>query len=257
MKRRQLIRYGGASLLAVTGTVLTSKFSPSQAQTGGNLSIQWLGHTCFLFTGGGLRVLVNPFQTLGCTAGYRQPQVNADIVLISSFLLDEGAAETVPGNPKVLYEAGAFEFKNVDFQGIGIAHDRNEGRRFGTNVAWRWTQAGVRILHLGGAAAPINIDQKILMGRPDVALIPVGGGAKAYNAQEAKKAMKVLNPKLVIPTHYFTSKADKEQCDIAPVDDFLTAVEGTPVSKLESSTTTVSSGSLPKDGPAIRVMSYQ
>ncbi|MGB3695021.1 MAG: MBL fold metallo-hydrolase [Spirulinaceae cyanobacterium] len=256
MKRRQLIRYGGASLLAASGTILTSRLNPSQAQTGGSLSIKWLGHTCFLFSGGGMQVLVNPFKALGCTAGYQPPKVGADLVLISSFLLDEGSAEGLPGNPKVLYEAGAFEFQGKEFQGIGIDHDRKGGRQFGTNVAWRWTQAGVRILHLGGAAAPIDIEQKILIGRPDVALIPVGGGEKAYNAQEAKKAMDVLNPKLVIPTHYRTSKADANNCDIAPVDEFLTTTEGTSVSRVGSSTITVSPGNLPQNGPVIRVMSY-
>jgi L-ascorbate metabolism protein UlaG (beta-lactamase superfamily) len=41
-------------------------------------------------------------------------------------------------------------------------------------VAWQWTQSGIKILHLGGAAAPIALEQKILMGSPDLALVPVG-----------------------------------------------------------------------------------
>jgi len=28
------------------------------------------------------------------------------------------------------------------------------------NVAWRWTQAGISIVHLGGAAAPIELEQE-------------------------------------------------------------------------------------------------
>nr|MDJ0728164.1 MBL fold metallo-hydrolase [Prochloraceae cyanobacterium] len=67
MKRRHLIRYGGASLLAAIAT--TSGYKRSIAQGNSSVSLQWLGHTCFLFTGGGLRVLVNPFSTIGCTAG--------------------------------------------------------------------------------------------------------------------------------------------------------------------------------------------
>ena len=107
MKRRKLMRYGGAGLLTTLGVGLGGGFNSSVAQTApGNLSIQWLGHTCFLFTSGGLRILVNPFRPLGCTAGYRPPQVGADLVLISSQLLDEGAATGLPGNPQILFQPG-------------------------------------------------------------------------------------------------------------------------------------------------------
>ncbi|TAF21789.1 MAG: Zn-dependent hydrolase, partial [Nostocales cyanobacterium] len=50
MKRRELLGYAGAGL----ATALVTNFSshlPVNAQSSG-VSIQWLGHTCFLFTGG-------------------------------------------------------------------------------------------------------------------------------------------------------------------------------------------------------------
>ena len=99
MKRRQLIRYAGAGVIAAVGTAWASGRQPYQAQTSsGSVTVKWLGHSSFLFTGNGVRVLVNPFQALGCTAGYRPPQVEADLVLISSRLLDEGAATGLPNN---------------------------------------------------------------------------------------------------------------------------------------------------------------
>lgn len=257
MKRRHLIRYTGAGLLATAGSLWLSGFNTSSAQTGGSVGVQWLGHTCFLFTGGGLRILVNPFRTLGCTAGYRSPKVAADIVLISSQLFDEGAAENLPGNPKVLYQAGVYEFGNTRFQGIGIPHDRIGGRRFGTNVAWLWQQGGLRILHLGGAAAPIELEQKILIGRPDLALVPVGGSDKAYNAQEAAQAIKTLNPLVAIPTHYRTAAADANACDIEPVEEFLQLSSGATIQRFNSDRTTLSKGSLPDQGPVIKVLSYR
>lgn len=254
MKRRQLMSYGGVGLL----TALITDFAHLQAnaQSSGALSIQWLGHSCFLFTGSGVRILVNPFRAVGCTAKYRPPKVAADLVLISSQLLDEGAVEGLPGNPKLIYEAGVYEFQGIKFQGIAIDHDRKGGKQFGINNAWSWKQGGINILHLGGAAAPISIEQKILMGRPDVALIPVGGGAKAYNPQEAKQAIQILNPKLVIPTQYRTQAADTAICDISPVDDFLTAVQGMNVRRSNGDTITIGSGSLPENG-AIQLLSYK
>lgn len=269
MKRRQLMQYAGAGLLTALGTVLASEFKAYSAQPeqvgkpeppdspGDSLSIQWLGHTCFLFTNGAVRILVNPFRTLGCTAGYRSPQVAADLVLISSQLLDEGETEGLPGNPRLIYEAGVYQFKGIQLQGIATDHDRLGGKRFGTNVAWRWTQGGVNILHLGGAAAPITLEQKILMGRPDVLLLPAGGGPKAYTPPEAKQAIQTLNPKLVIPTQYRTQAADAATCDIVSLDEFLALMNGMSVRRSDTDTITVKPADLPENGSAIQVLSYK
>lgn len=253
MKRRQLMGYAGVGFVTTLLTALSAQ-SKVSAQSSGSLSVQWLGHTCFLFNGGGIRILVNPFRPGGCTAKYRPPKVAADLVMISSQLLDEGAVEGLPGNPRLMFEPGVYEFKGIKFEGIAIPKDRNGGRRFGTNVAWKWRQAGVNVLHMGAVASPISIEQKILMGRPDVAMIPVGGGPKSYDAQEAKQAVGVLNPKLVIPTHYRTQAADNT-CDIASVDDFVTAMQGTTVRRSNSDTIAVNTGSL-TDTTVIQLLSY-
>lgn len=252
------MRYASTGLLTTIGTGLASGFKSSQGETGsGKLSVQWLGHTCFLFTGGGSRVLVNPFRALGCTEGYRLPKVAADLVLISSQLLDEGAAENLPGNPRILYEPGVYQVGGIQLQGISLAHDRVDGRRFGSNVAWQWTQSGIKILHLGGAAGPIALEQKILMGSPDLALVPVGGGPKAYDPQEAKQAVNVLNPKVVIPTHFRTQAADGSACEIVAVDDFLGLMDGMKVRRVNTDTITINSADLPQNGPVIEVLSYK
>ncbi|PZV17638.1 MAG: Zn-dependent hydrolase [Leptolyngbya sp.] len=258
MKRRKLIRYAGTSILTACGLGLTSTFEQSQAQSQSPLSIQWFGHTCFLFSGGGKRILVNPFRTLGCTTGYRLPKVNTDLVLISSQLLDEGAVEIVPGNPRLLYEPGAYQVDGIKIQGIRTAHDRQEGKRFGINVAWKWKQSGIEVLHLGGAAAPISPEQKILMGTPDILFIPVGNGPKAYTPEEAKQAIAILNPKVIVPTHYRTQAAanSKEACDLLPVDNFLTLMSGTPIRRPGTSIA-IRPSDLPKNGMVVTVMSYR
>ncbi|MBE9032517.1 MBL fold metallo-hydrolase [filamentous cyanobacterium LEGE 11480] len=250
MKRRQLIQYAGAGLASAIGSSLWG--TRSLAQSGG-VTIRSLGHMSFLFSGNGLSVLSNPFRSLGCTAGLPAPKVKADLVLISSQLLDEGAVDVVPGNPRLLYEPGNYEVSGVGIQGIGMDHDRNGGRRFGKNVAWRWNQGGLNIIHLGGAATPINIEQKILMGSPDVLIIPVGGGPKAYNPEEAKAALQVLNPKIVIPMQYLTGAAKQDQCDLVGVDAFLKLMEGTPVRRPGASLSLLKS-SLPKEGSVIQVL---
>jgi L-ascorbate metabolism protein UlaG (beta-lactamase superfamily) len=254
MKRRQLIGYAGAGLVTAVITNLGDQV-PVNAQSSG-VSIQWLGHTCFLLTNGNVKILINPFATVGCTAKYRLPKVPADLVLISSQLLDEGAIDKIAGNPKLVYQPGVYEFRGVKLQGITTDHDRNSGKRFGKNIAWKLTPGGINLLHLGGSAAPITLEQKILMGRPDVLFIPVGGSAKAYNPQEAKDAIAVLNPKLVIPTHYRTQAADDGKCDITPVDDFLTLMQGVNIRRSNNDSVAINSKSLPEN-TEIQVLSYK
>jgi L-ascorbate metabolism protein UlaG (beta-lactamase superfamily) len=251
MKRRQLI-YAGAGLLAGLGLSMVDR-EPVQAQSGG-VTIQYLGHTCFLLSGSGRRILVNPFRPGGCTAGYRPPQTAADLVLISSRLLDEGAVDGLSGSPRILFEPGVYELDGLQVQGIGTDHDDVKGRRFGVNVTWKWSQGGVNLLHLGGAAAPITTEQQILMGRPDVLFVPVGGGPKAFTPEEAQAAVRLLNPKLIVPTQYRTSAADAASCDILPIDNFLSLMSGTTVQQVGNSMT-VAAGDLPSSSQ-IRVMNY-
>lgn len=256
MKRRQFMGYVGAGLLTTLATAFASEFKAYSAENGSSLTVQWLGHTCFLFTDARGKILVNPFRTVGCTAGYRPPNAAADLVLISSQLLDEGAVEGQPGNPRLIYEPGVYQFNGMKVEGIALNHDRQGGRRFGTNVVWHWTQGGINILHLGGAAAPITIEQKILMGRPDLLLVPVGGGPKAYTPQEAKAAIQALNPKLVIPTHYRTQAADAATCDIVPLEEFLALMDGMPVRRSDNATVAVEPADLPENSSVIQVLSY-
>ena len=254
MKRRQLIGCAGAGLVTAVITNLSSQI-PVNAQSNG-VSIQWLGHTCFLLTTGKVKILINPFKTIGCTTGYRPPKVAADLVLISSQLLDEGAIDQLPGNPKLVYQPGVYEFRGVNFQGITTDHDRKSGNQFGKNIVWKLSAGGINLLHLGGSAAPITLEQKILMGRPDVLFIPVGGSAKAYNAEEAKQAIAVLKPKLVIPTHYRTQAADTNQCDITPVDNFLALMQGVKIRRSNTDSVVIDSKSLPEN-TEIQLLSYK
>ena len=258
MKRRQLIRYAGAGCLGAVVTTISSRWSPILAQTPAKeqLTIQYLGHTCFLFSGSGVKFLVNPYRNLGCTQGYRFPKPEVDLVLISSQLLDEGAIDQVPGRPKVVFEPGFYDWQNIEVQGIGMPHDREGGRRFGMNTAWRWTQGGIKIVHLGGAAAPIELEQKTLLGKPDVLLVPVGGGSKAYNPQEAKEAIATLNPKLVIPTHYRTEAASENLCNLVTIDDFLTTVPSIPAKKIDQGTLTLTAADLSPEMTEIKVLSH-
>ncbi len=254
MKRRKLFQLTSAGLMgAMVSHSLLSKSSLAQSS---KVKIEWLGHTCFLFKSDGVEILVNPFFNIGCTENYRPVRENVDLVLISSLLLDEGSPQDLKGDPELLSDAGVYEFRNIRLQGIAIPHDRFGGRRFGTNVAWRWTMGGVRILHLGGAADDISFEQQILMGSPDLLFIPVGGGPKAYNPQQAKSAIEVLKPKVVIPTQYLTSAANLSECDLVSVDEFLKIRGEMTVERIDSNKFTFTPSQIPSEGTIIKVLNY-
>lgn len=253
IQRRQFLRYMQGGLIASLTTGIATHWRMDAADAAQSLTIQSLGHTCFLISGSSMRVLVNPFRPLGCTAKYPAPKVAADFVLTSSRQLDEGFVTGLPGKPKLLSEPGPYQTTGLKFQGIRTLHDRNNGYQFGTNVAWKWGQGGLKLLHLGGIASPIDLEQKILMGEPDVLFIPVGGTDETYTPEEAKAAIASLQPKLVIPTYYKTAAADPNTCNLQSVDSFLSAMSGTPARRV-GSTLSLSAGSLPKS-MAIDVMS--
>ncbi|MDJ1184117.1 MBL fold metallo-hydrolase [Roseofilum casamattae] len=260
MKRRKFISYAGT--MAIATAIGSAYHQPSEARAGETLNIEWLGHTCVRVTGAGVRVLVNPFQPAGCTANYPAPKVDADLVLISSQLLDEGYVNDLPGQPRLLFEPGDYQLdgKLAGMRIRGLAAGRPEkrpGSRFPANVAWVWKQAGIKLLHLGGMASPVTVEQKILIGKPDVVFLPVGGGPKAYNPEEAKQAVDMLNPRIVVPTHYQTAAANPDACNLASLDAFLRVMSGTPVRQVGSDRLTLEASSLPESSPEIQVLSYR
>ncbi|AFY72810.1 putative Zn-dependent hydrolase of beta-lactamase fold protein [Synechococcus sp. PCC 7502] len=246
MQRRQFIRLAQTGLIGslATGLAIAERAiaAPPKPET---LSIEWLGHMSYLFTGQGQTILSHPFRPAGCTANFPAPKPKTDLILIGSRLLDEGFLQEVPQNTQLLYLPGAYRVGGINLQGIRFEHDRLGGRRFGFNVAWLWQQAGIRILHMGGSATSINTDQRILLGRPDVLIVPVGGGEKAYNAAEAKAIVETLNPKIVIPTYYLTNKA-ASTCELAKVDEFLALMPNIKVNNITKSKLQLTAASLPE-----------
>lgn len=254
INRRDWIRLTGTGVLT---TLLTAKYSQGkQAIASTNqVSIEWLGHSAFLFSNPQIRILANPFTPLGCTAKYQAPKPVVNLVMISSRLLDEGSASGLPNNPQLMVEPGVYNVNNIEFQGIKTLHDRENGRRFGDNIVWKWTQGGVKLLHLGGIASPISIEQKILMGNPDIIFIPVGGGPKAYNAEEAMKSIEVLKPRMVIPTQYLTNATEANVCELQGVQTFVDLAKEANfnINIIKGNRITVRPEDLPSEGTLVRV----
>ena len=259
MKRRILLALGLTAAIApldLLGYSAQAQKAKERSKARQALNIRWLGHTCFLFSSPEATILVNPFKPSGCTAGYRRPSVESDLVLLSSRLMDEGSLEVVPGNPKVLFEPGIYKVDNLKFQGVRTFHDQKQGQRYGVNVAWSWQQAGIKIVHLGGIASPLTAEQKILLGTPDILFVPVGGGEKAYGPEAAKQAVSDLNPRIVIPMHFRTQAAD-ETCTLVGMEDFIKSFPAGDVQIYGSDQASFVASNIPKEGTLVRVFTYK
>jgi len=212
-----------SAAFAATGLALSLQ---AAAHAGGGVSISSYGQRALLIQGGGQSVLLNPYKAVGCAAGLPEPRVNAGVVLASSELADEGARGIATG--RFLVAPGSYKVGGLNLEGFASPHDRMEGRRFGNATIWRWQQGGLDFAHLGATAGPISGADRVLLGRPDVLIIGVGGGSKIYDGQEAAAVVKQLNPKRVIPVQYVNGDAPAN-CDQEGVQPFLEAMGGSTV----------------------------
>ena len=220
-------RSAGRMASALAATALLSTLAIPAARAAG-VTITSYGHSALLINGGGRSVLVNPFKAVGCAKGLREPRVNATVTLASSELPDEGARI---GGGTYLVKPGSYRVGGLNLEGFSAPHDRVGGRRFGNATIWRWQQGGLSFAHLGGSAAPLSGEDKVLLGRPDVLIIGVGGGGKVYDGKEAAEVVRQLNPRRVIPVQYVSGDAP-QGCDQGGVQPFLDAMGGTEVRRV-------------------------
>ncbi|MEB3277035.1 MAG: MBL fold metallo-hydrolase [Cyanobacteriota bacterium] len=219
----------GAALVVCAALASPSNLASQPALANGGVSITSYGHSALLIRGGGRTVLVNPFKAVACAAGLAEPRVGADVILASSTLRDEGAAGVARGT--LLVKPGSYRVAGLSIEGIAAPHDRFGGRRFGQATLWRWKQGGLEFAHLGGTAGSLGPSDRVLLGRPDVLIIGVGGGAKVYDGPEAAEVVRELQPRRVIPVQYISGNKPNKDCDQGGVDPFLKAMAGTKVNR--------------------------
>ena len=86
-----------------------------------------------------------------------------------------------------------------------------------------------------GAAGEINFKDKILLSKPDILFISIGGGDKSYNSKEAIEIIKELQPKIIIPAHYLPSNKLPDNCKFTSSDLFLKNIKGFKIKNLRNS----------------------
>ncbi len=183
------------------------------------LRLRSFGHSQFLIKGDGKTIMINPFKSVDCASHLREStDIDKDFIIASSRLADEGYN---PDSDLMFVDPGTYYINDLILNGISIPHDRFNGRRFGQATVWTWNQSDFKIVHMSGAAGDITFQDQIIINRPDILFISIGGGKKSYSGEEASKIIKILNPKIIVPVHFLKNNVKKVDCEFSNEDEFL------------------------------------
>ena len=180
------------------------------------VEIKWFGHACFgIKTENKIMIVTDPFDKKD--VGYENPDVTADIVLVSHNHPDHCKVENIGGNPTVIKDSGQNTQLDITFRGISSFHDAASGSQRGKNIIFCFSSDGINICHLGDLGHLLDAKQISEIGDVDILFIPVGGFF-TIDHKQADSVINQLNPNIVIPMHY---KTPVLPFPIKPVDKFL------------------------------------
>lgn len=186
-----------------------------------------IGHAKFLIElENGLRIVTDPYDA---TCGYPVTPVPANVVLVSHGHHDHSAVDTIPGTPRVIDKAGAYDLGDgVTVTAVEAFHDDAAGTKRGQTLLFSIRAEGLNAIHLGDLGHIPTAEQINALGAADVLMVPVGGFF-TIDAAQAKETAALLQARVILPMHYKTrANAD---WPIAPVEAF-TGLYDTPAEEV-------------------------
>ena len=184
------------------------------------MKIEYLGHSCFcLTTESGKKIITDPYQGVG----YSLPDgLSADIVTVSHEHFDHNAVNCLQSLTSVVKESGTHSIDGITFEGLSTWHDDKQGKLRGKNTVYIIKADGLAVAHLGDLGEENNLALIQSLKGIDILLIPVGG-TYTITAEQAKRYIEQISPKLAVPMHYLPNDGT---LDIAKADAFLSLFEG-------------------------------
>jgi L-ascorbate metabolism protein UlaG (beta-lactamase superfamily) len=157
------------------------------------MDIEYKGANCVVITTKKTSVVIDPKLS---AVGLKDilPK-NAVVIATQPDFLVNGEEAVVVDRP------GEYEVRDISIVGSAaerlIDHDKSLNA-----TIYRATVGDVRFAIVGHVATPLTEDQLEILGVVDVAIVPVGGSGYTLDAHQAVAAVRQLDPKVVIPTHY-------------------------------------------------------
>ena len=178
------------------------------------LTITNLGHASFLIKNDDVSVIIDPYQD-DSVPGLKMPRIKANYVFCSHNHFDhcaKGLITQVPTN------------KDVEYEVIHEFHDHHNGAHRGLNDMYLFHFDGYRILHTGDLGhIP---DQKVIeqIKGVDIMLAPINGHF-TISANELFEIAKLVQPKVLIPMHYYHKEDNSGYPDGNQIDIFKQLVK--------------------------------
>jgi len=196
------------------------------------VKLTYYGHACFAIESAGIAIVIDPFITGNPLAPVKAQDIKADYVLVSHGHGDHlgDAVEiarrnnaTVISNFEIstycqnqgtqahpLHIGGGWNFPFGRVK-LTVAHHGSalpDGSYGGNPCGFLLTVGDVKIYHAGDTA--LTYDMK-LVGEEgvDIALLPIGDNF-TMGPEDALRAVKLIEPKVVIPMHYDTFDVIKQ-----------------------------------------------
>ncbi len=187
------------------------------------MKIKWFGQSCFMVTAeNGTKIVMDPYSNMfGSLAGYKLPEIDANIVTTSHDHSDHNNVGAIKGDFVLFKDSGIFSQAGIGIKGIQTFHDNASGARRGKNIIYNFTIDGLNVCHCGDLGHMLNPEQIREIGKVDILILPVGGGP-TLDASGAAEVMKQLGPSVVIPMHYRTKSMGILGFIFGKVDSFIT-----------------------------------
>jgi L-ascorbate metabolism protein UlaG (beta-lactamase superfamily) len=219
------------------------------------MKIKFYAHASFRLAGEGIVVVTDPYTTGPQVSNYDPINEEADIVIMSS-ATDRFHSDPshVLGNPTVVnaVDLVASDGENGDqivVKGVPIrAFPSMEsltwdfGRDPEDNAMYLFELDGIRLLHIGDIGNPLSAESlATLAGNVDV-MFALAGGKSTIALDDLDAAIDAIQPRVVIPMHYFHPKG---RLKILPVTEFLSRYPADKITRVGGSELVLTKETLP------------
>lgn len=120
---------------------------------------------------------------------------------------------------------GEYEVKDLSIKGIPAERMIDHDKSLNATI-YRISTGQVSIVVVGHVASPLTEEQLEEIGVVDIAIVPVGGNGYTFDAHQAVQAIRQIDPKVVIPTHY-EDKGINYEVPQMPLEPFVKELAAT------------------------------
>ncbi len=233
-----------ASPASTPSPTATSAPTDTPAPSGAPVTLEYIGHACFLLTAGdGTRIVMDPYNSYSAPVEIQKfpSDILADVVTISHFHPDHDGIAGVGGKPRAIFQPGSDQAGAVKITGYKSDHGYLNGVPAGDNTVFVFEVAGLKIVHMGAAGVVTQPDILSAIENADVVMIDAMG-TDSHPVPEMMAQLRKSGVRTIIPTHNSFSDATNYYGSIT-VEEFvklLTADEV--VNRMDGSSITIAPG---------------